>query len=345
MRMVDISTFIDYLASPFVLLFVIGTLVLLVPLLRKRKGIAYAFLRFFRGFGRWGTKERYLAAGSILAALLLFGVLFVHIANRHDLNVFFPQETAREEEAPVVLVAVDVSGSMAGRIYPSDMNPPPVSYDLARSFFPKLVESIHPSWKIGLVVFSDEVYFARFPVPFPDRDVLLRDALAEDLSSKSSFGKISSGTKIFEAVAFATDILQKEFPEAKERSIVIVSDMKYPKGKLIATLAETKLAGVALDLVIIGSPGSSAERLYEAYFGGEGNIMTVSRTDETEKAPLFAEKSFKKYPFSGQDTGGENVTGDYSRGLMVFDVILLASIGGAVFFWTLLRGTIARRIP
>ncbi len=347
--MIDVEVLKEYLTSPFILLFFAGIFLLLVPVFfRKKEGVPYAFTKFFRVLNPWGTKDRLLVMGSVITLLGLFGFLFVDISQKFNPSVFFPAPIIKEEESPVTLILVDVSGSMKQKISLANVkfSLRPELYQLARQAFVMVVETTHPSWKIGLVVFSNGIYYARVPVGFDDRSVLLDDALAEELSNKNSFGEISSGTKLFEAVVFAVDVLERDFPDAKERSILIISDMIYSTGKLVSTFVETELAGIGLHLIVVNTANRTSESLFQAYFGERGHSINISKVDDIGKVLDFSDLVFSSYSLpGGEDEEEGGLDAEHASGLDMNSRLVLFSVGGLLALHLALRGTVARRIP
>lgn len=345
--MSDILLFKDHLTSPFIILYLLGLLVLLSPFcFRERKGISYAFTKFFDGFVWWKTKEKIIVLATVFAVTGLFGFLFFGTLKGQNLN-FLANDTISEEEEPVSIVVIDISGSMLNRMHASGVvgAASPTRYELARQAFFELLESAPPAWKIGLVVFSDEVYLSRIPVPYPERNVLCEDSLAEKLDRSNPFGEISSGTKLLEAIEFSIEVLQNDYPESEERSIVIISDMDYDERKLINVFIKTELQNIGVNLVIINSADTLQERLYLSYFGERGHVLVVSETYDLEETPIFTGAIWRDYHVINDDVGDDAISQIKGNGLD--KKYSFALIGAACFMilWLILRGTIARRIP
>ncbi len=347
--MVDTSVVLNTVTSPFLLVYLGGLVFLFAPVVLLKRRAPYAFTKFFGSLNRRLTKEQVVTGAVVLALVILFGAMLSAVDGKQDSYRYVLRGELKEEESPVTLVVFDISMSMANPISSRRAPSSPqeaTRYAVARSVFSELVKTANPAWKIGLVVFSDEVYLARVPVGFEDRSLLLTDSLEREIAKENAFGEISGGTKLHEAVVFAIDFLNREYPRAKERSLVVISDMDYPIAKLITISVETESTNTGFSVITVNAPSAVREETLKTYFGASrGRVVTVSNMDHTNQVSSIADEAFRAYPFAGTDESSREFGAQKQEGLPRLVQNLLLATAGASLFWVIWRGTLAKRIP
>lgn len=185
--------------------------------LRKKEGrnrIALTtehYLKRFRRASHWGWR---FTLGLAVGITVLFGSL-IFFSEKEEQNL--APKTGARAPSPVVLVLVDVSGSMIG-------SKQVIPYEIYRMVVAKGLAT-------GLIIYSDSAYIARYPTK--DEDLALRLSIDEE-SFQGPLKPIITGTDTASAIFLARNFLLEFFPETPS-VLVLISDLNDNNGLKIYT--------------------------------------------------------------------------------------------------------------
>lgn len=228
----------------------------------------------------WGWRMGVVLGG---ATLFLFGLLIF----------FSPQGENRPSKnsgpvspSPVVMVIVDISGSMNGSIRL-------IPYEI----YQKVVEQ---GLATGLIIYSDSAYVARYPTKDPA--ISLRDSIDGE-SLDGPLRPAIGGTDTASGIILAKNFLSQFFPNTPS-VVVLVSDLSDNAIKVYNALSVFASQGLSSTFYVVEVGDSTGDtntqgvlRILQAFDKLHMKVEQVSRPEDLARLDSF----FSSFPPDARD--------------------------------------------
>jgi Ca-activated chloride channel family protein len=239
------------------------------------------FARLTRMLGAAEARRERTRSWLRLAGLCLLWLLVLSaLARPEELGA----RVTRTRSARDLLLAVDLSGSMAGTDLSAAGGPPETRLDVVKKVVGEFVRS-RAGDRLGLVVFGD--------APFVQVPFTTDTQVVEQLLDETDVGMAGPRTALGDAVGLSLRVLEKS--RAKSRVVIVLTDGN-DTGSQVAPLRAARIAeerGVKLYLIGVGDPKLAGEEsLNEEVLRGMANLTGgryLHAQDRQELSASYAE--------------------------------------------------------
>ncbi|HKP57340.1 MAG TPA: VWA domain-containing protein [Polyangiales bacterium] len=221
-------------------------------------------------------RERTRSWVRLIGLCLLWLLVLTALAGPEELGA----RITRTRSARDLLLAVDLSGSMAGTDLSSAAGPPQTRLDVVKQVVSDFVRA-RAGDRLGLVVFGDAPFLQ---VPFTtDTHVV------EQLLQETEVGMAGPRTALGDALGLALRVLENS--KAKSRVVIVLTDGN-DTGSLVAPLRAARIAaerGVRLYVIGVGDPKKAGEEsLNEEVLRGMADMTHGRYLHAQDRAELSA---------------------------------------------------------
>jgi len=225
-------------------------------------------------------RERSRSRWRLAALWLLWSLVLLALAGPEELGA----RIVRTRSARDLLLAVDLSGSMAGTDLSSPTGPPESRLDVVKKVVGEFVRS-RAGDRLGLIVFGD--------APFVQMPFTTDTHVVESLLGQTEVGMAGPRTALGDAVGLSLRVLENS--KARSRVVIVLTDGN-DTGSQVSPLRAARIAqerGVKLYLIGVGDPKIAGEEsLNEEVLSGMASLTGgryLRAQDRTQLASAYAE--------------------------------------------------------